>query len=215
MIVCIYTGFTLHALGVFTTLRTVTTFSSHDTMLQISVAVRLDGNSSLGYNTPPEVAQSDFLCVSLFFRPEVFSGTLFSTPTLTGQPLSLFIVSGGVALSYPTSMSDKVVTRLPFPVENDWYHLLATEDSSSGSGSSVRLSVAEFGGGRQWSTTEVIPGKGLNYSSSTEVTIGGGPPFEGMVSVSLTRSVTSCRLEVCCTCMCTGLCSVRIYGLPQ
>ena len=158
--------------------------STYGAMLQISVAVRLDGNSSLGYNTPQEVAQSDFLCVSLFFRPEVFSGTLFSTPTLTGQPLRLFIVGGGVALSYPTSMSDRVVTTLPFPLASDWYHILATEDSSSGSGSSVRLSVAEFGGGRQWSTSEVIPGQGLNYSSSSEVTIGGGPLFEGMVSVA-------------------------------
>ena len=178
--------------------------STYGAMLQISVAVRLDGNSSLGYNTPQEVAQSDFLCVSLFFRPEVFSGTLFSTPTLTGQPLRLFIVGGGVALSYPTSMSDRVVTTLPFPLASDWYHILATEDSSSGSGSSVRLSVAEFGGGRQWSTSEVIPGQGLNYSSSSEVTIGGGPPFEGMVSDALNyirKSLYACK-EAVYRCVC-------------
>lgn len=168
-------------------------------MLQISVAVRLDGNSSLGYKTPQDVAQSDFLCVSLFFRPEVFSGTLFSTPTMTGQPLSLFVMNGGVGLSYPTSMSDRVLTTLQFPVAVNWYHLLATEDGSLGSGSSIRLSVAEFGRGRQWSTTKVIPGQGLNYSSSSEVTIGGGPPFEGMVSDALGPSLTVMHAKRQCT----------------
>ena len=149
-------------------------------MLQISVAVRLDGNSSLGYNTPQEVVQSNYLVVSLFFRPEVFSGYLFSTPTLTGQPLSLFVTGGGVGLSYPTSMSDRMITSVVFPVGVNWYHLLATEDSSSGTGSSVRLTVAEIGGGRQWSTSEMISGPGLNYSTSSEVTIGGSGA--GMVS---------------------------------
>ena len=168
-------------------------------MLQISVAVRLDGNSSLGYKTPQDVAQSDFLCVSLFFRPEVFSGTLFSTPTMTGQPLSLFVMNGGVGLFYPTSMSDRVLTTLQFPVAVNWYHLLATEDGSLGSGSIIRLSVAEFGGGRQWSTTKVIPGQGLNYSSSSEVTIGGGPPFEGMVSDALGPSLAVMHAKRQCT----------------
>lgn len=93
-------------------------------------------------------------------------------------------MGGGVGLSYPTSMSDRMITSVSFPLQVSWYHLLATEDSSSGTGSSVRLTVAELGGGRQWSTSKVFSGQGLNYSTSSEVTIGGNG--EAMVSDTLT-----------------------------
>ena len=139
---------------------------------QLSVAVRLDGNTTLAYQSA--FSQSDYVSISLFFRSsENSTGTLLSVPTPSGHSLAITMSLSSLSFSYPVS---ELITRsadMGQLLPNVWYHLLASQDVGGRNASRLRLSLAQIGGGDQWTTSEDVESSQTGILSQSTVVIGG------------------------------------------
>ena len=136
--------------------------------------MRLNGSSSLSYKTPAGVNQNGFTSLSFFFRPEEISGTVISTETQDSQQLiSLSLRNSSIVFSTVDSGTTSSAF-LDLPLQNTWYHVLASEVHSN-TASGLQLSVAEFGSGTHWSTSGRPSRASFNFTASESLLLGGTP----------------------------------------